>query len=192
MPAFEIAAALARLHRGDTPLLLPPTRPIPTGARVPRAQRAPRARAARAVRSPKPGRRASAFARPAQREMASDYAFETFRVEVGFAHGVKPGNLVGAIANEAGIDAKHIGRIDIRGDHALIDLPEGMPEELMQHLQQVWVSGQRLRIQRVVGDGGPRPKRSRFVPGEARPPAKPGHRGGAKPGGKPPRKPRPG
>ncbi len=53
---------------------------------------------------------------------------ETFRVEVGHAHGVLPGNIVGAIANEAGLDGKHIGYIDIREDHSFVDLPEGMPQ----------------------------------------------------------------
>lgn len=153
IPAIEIAAALAHLHRGDTPLLLPPD-PKPSHAREfrersERPERAPRERFEREERAPR--ERVEREPRP-QREMASDYAFETFRVEVGFVHGVKPGNLVGAIANEAGIEAKHIGRIDIRGDHALIDLPEGMPEDLMQHLQQVWVSGQRLRIRHASAE----------------------------------------
>jgi ATP-dependent RNA helicase DeaD len=153
IPAIEIAAALARLHRGDTPLLLPPDKPMPAPRefreRGERPERAPRDRFERDERAPRERTerddRAPREPRP-QREIAADYAFETFRVEVGHMHGVKPGNLVGAIANEAGIESKHIGRIDIRGDHALIDLPEGMPEDLMQHLQQVWVSGQRLRI----------------------------------------------
>ena len=153
IPAIEIAAALARLHRGDTPLLLPPDKPMPAARefreRGERPERTPRDRFEREERAPRERTerddRAPREPRP-QREIAADYAFETFRVEVGHMHGVKPGNLVGAIANEAGIESKHIGRIDIRGDHALIDLPEGMPEDLMQHLQQVWVSGQRLRI----------------------------------------------
>ena len=98
---------------------------------------------------------------------------ETFRVEVGHAHGVKPNNLVGAIANEAGLDSKHIGRIDIRDDHSLIDLPEGMPAELLAHLKKVWVAGQRLRISRDDGKpehasphahraGNKAPKKKRF------------------------------
>jgi len=74
--------------------------------------------------------------------------FETFRIEVGSAHGVQPGNIVGAIANEAGLDSKHIGRVDIRDDHSLVDLPDGMPPEIFKHLKKVWVSGQQLRITR--------------------------------------------
>ena len=47
---------------------------------------------------------------------------ETYRIEVGSVHGVKPGNIVGAIANEGGLDAGYIGHIDIRADYSLIDL----------------------------------------------------------------------
>ena len=100
---------------------------------------------------------------------AAKPGMETFRVEVGHAHGVKPGNIVGAIANEAGLDSKHIGRISIEDDYSLIDLPEGMPPELLSHLKKVWVAGQRLRISRNANADsgamrkhprtGPRPKR---------------------------------
>ena len=77
-----------------------------------------------------------------------DEGFETFRIEVGHDHGVKPGNIVGAIANEAGLDSKYIGRVDIQGDHSYVDLPAGMPPEIFKHLKKVWVSGQQLRITR--------------------------------------------
>ena len=83
---------------------------------------------------------------------------ERFRIEVGHKHGVKPGNIVGAIANEAEIDSEYIGRIDIQTDHSFIDLPEGMPKEVFKHLQGVWVSGERLRISRAAAKGPQRPK----------------------------------
>jgi ATP-dependent RNA helicase DeaD len=67
---------------------------------------------------------------------------------VGFAHGVKPGNIVGAIANEAGIDSKHIGRIEIYDDYSTLDLPADMPPDLLDHLKSVWVAGQQLNITR--------------------------------------------
>ena len=72
----------------------------------------------------------------------------TFRIEVGYDHGVKPGNIVGAVANEAGLESKHIGRIEIFEDHSLIDLPSGMPTDVMTHLKTVWCAGQQLRITR--------------------------------------------
>ncbi|WP_133498810.1 DEAD/DEAH box helicase [Cognatilysobacter terrigena] len=78
---------------------------------------------------------------------------ETFRVEVGHVHGVKPGNLVGAIANEADLESRFIGRIDIRDHFTLIDLPEGMPRETMEHLKRVRVAGQQLKLRR--DDGAP-------------------------------------
>ena len=93
--------------------------------------------------------------------------FETFRIEVGHAHGVQPGNIVGAIANEAGLDSKNIGRVDIRDDHSLVDLPEGMPTEIFKHLKKVWVSGQQLRITRggdVPDFGKPRKAHSAKPP----------------------------
>ena len=78
---------------------------------------------------------------------------ERFRIEVGNTHGVKPGNIVGAIANEAEIDSEHIGRIEIFDDYSTVDLPEGMPKELMRHLKKVWISGQRLQISRLKSSG---------------------------------------
>ena len=115
-------------------------------------------------------------ARPREREQG----METFRVEVGHVHGVKPGNIVGAIANEAGLESKHIGRIEIRDEHSLIDLPEGMPSELLTHLKKVWVAGQRLRIRRDDGTA-PDPLDDAL----ARPRPKPAHaKGKPKPRGK--------
>ena len=71
---------------------------------------------------------------------------QTYRIEVGHDHGVKPGNIVGAIANEAGIDSKHMGRIQINDDYSTIDLPEGMPKDIFMDLKSVRVAGQKLNI----------------------------------------------
>jgi len=60
-----------------------------------------------------------------------------------------PGNIVGAIANEAGIESQYIGRINIHDDYSLVDLPEGMPREIFNELKKVWVSGQQLKISRL-------------------------------------------
>ena len=72
----------------------------------------------------------------------------TFRIEVGHQHGVKPGNIVGAIANEAGMPAKYMGRIEIYDDFSTIDLPDDMTPELIDHLRTVWVAGQQLNMTR--------------------------------------------
>ncbi len=128
-----------------------------------------------------------------QRE--SDVGMETFRIEVGHVHGVKPGNIVGAIANEAELESRYIGRIDIRDDHSLIDLPQGMPREVMDHLKRVRVAGQQLRIVRADdadhGHGGQRPhghQADRGFDDDRRPPRGPRPHGG-KPHGGGPRKP---
>jgi ATP-dependent RNA helicase DeaD len=86
---------------------------------------------------------------------------ERFRLEVGAEHGVKPGNIVGAIANEAGLDGQHIGHIEINADFSLIDLPVGMPREVLRDLKKVWVCGQTLRITRLdkpLAQKEPKPK----------------------------------
>ena len=77
---------------------------------------------------------------------------DRYRIEVGHNHEVKPGNIVGAIANEADIESKYIGRISIYDDHSTIDLPENMPKEVLNTLKKVWVSGQQLKIS-IDGDG---------------------------------------
>ena len=74
---------------------------------------------------------------------------ETFRIEVGHQHGVKPANIVGAIANEAGLESRFIGRIDIHDGFSVLDLPKDMPEDVLSHLKKVWVSGQQLQMRRV-------------------------------------------
>jgi ATP-dependent RNA helicase DeaD len=83
---------------------------------------------------------------------------ETFRIEVGATHGIKPSNVVGAIANEAGIEGVHIGRVDIREDHSFVDLPEGMPKQIFKLLQKVLVAGREMRISKI-SEKPPKPPR---------------------------------
>ncbi|MDB5986097.1 MAG: helicase, partial [Nevskia sp.] len=93
-----------------------------------------------------------------------DVAKETYRIEVGEEHGVKPANIVGAIANEAGVDAAFIGRIDIRSDHSLVDLPVGMPKQIYRDLQKVWVCGKQLQLSRPDADGATsRPAKPKYA-----------------------------
>lgn len=75
-----------------------------------------------------------------------------YRVEVGADHGAKVGNIVGAIANEAGIDNQYIGRVKVLEDHSLIDLPEGMPKAIYKDLRKVWVCSRQLQISRFDAD----------------------------------------
>ena len=73
---------------------------------------------------------------------------ERFRIEVGWRDRVKPGNIVGAIANEAGLNGRSIGRIQIFDAHSLVDLPQGMPEDVFQGLRRLKVMNRELQISR--------------------------------------------
>ncbi|MBK1704807.1 DEAD/DEAH box helicase [Halochromatium glycolicum] len=167
VPALEIAAALAKLSIGDQPLLL---EAVPE---QPRRQREQRERG-QAPRHDSPKRSARQRSGPEQ-------GMERFRLAVGHRNGVKPGNIVGAIANEAGLDARHIGRIEIEDAFSFVDLPTGIPHEILQELKRTRVCGRPLAITRAGADDeqtGPRgkrqqrPKRSgpnRSAPGRSAP-----------------------
>ena len=189
VPAIEIAAALAKIAQGDQPLLLEPPAKREYTERPPREydrereHRGPRDNGDFADR--RPVREGMRQPRPHVTETGK----KTYRIEVGHEHGVKPGNIVGAIANEGGVDAKFIGRVSIRDDYSLIDLPDGMPVETFTHLKKVWVAQQQLHIKEWdgteqpqsgnSGGGAPRP-RGNFRPQGGRP--------GGSGGGKPPRR----
>jgi len=85
-------------------------------------------------------------------EHKAEHGMQTYRVEVGRSHGVEVKNIVGAIANEAGIDSKDIGRISLQDDFSTIDLPEGMPKDLFQQLQKVWVCNKQLNLSLATED----------------------------------------
>jgi ATP-dependent RNA helicase DeaD len=214
LPLIDIAAALAALAQGTTPLLLggktdrggeapdghppgvatpgvatrgggPPRAQVlerPQGlgrpqvlegpevsprARSPertpeRAQAPERSRPSELPRSaehrPRPDRSQPPETTRTPRSKAAGSLMETFRIEVGSAHGIRPSNVVGAIANEAGIEGVHIGRVDIRDDHSFVDLPEGMPKQVFKLLQKVLVAGRELRISKV-DEKPPKPPR---------------------------------
>ena len=103
------------------------------------------------------------------REHHDDTEMQTYRIEVGSVHGVKPGNIVGAIANEAGLEGKYIGRLVIREDHSFIDLPGGMPKEIFRTLQKVRVAGQQLQISLALKTQAERLRRERPTGGRPAP-----------------------
>lgn len=133
--ALEIAAALAKLVQGDTPLLMQNLPKKSYESREDRPQREDRSQ-----RDRKPKR---TFGSGANIEM------ELFRIEVGHNHGVKPGNIVGAIANETGIDGDHIARIRIEDNYSTVELPAGMPKELIEEMKKIRVAGQQLNISKM-------------------------------------------
>ena len=59
---------------------------------------------------------------------------------------------MGAIANESGLESRYIGRINIYDSHSTVDLPEGMPKEILRHLKKVSIAGKPLRISKVEGE----------------------------------------
>ncbi|QTR49637.1 DEAD/DEAH box helicase [Candidatus Thiothrix anitrata] len=161
VPAIEIAAALAKLVQGDAPLLLEEKKNHP--AYNPDSVRE------REQDQRKPGKRKANSAFSSDEETIP---MERFRIAVGRTHGVKPGNIVGAIANEAGLDSRYIGHIDIQDDFSLVDLPAGMPKDILGDLRRTRVAGQMLNIEPAGesaadyspsrtsgGGGGRRPER---------------------------------
>jgi len=165
VPVVDIAAALAALAQGKQPLVAK-TPAREKKSRESRAEKSrPEKKAHRKDRGPfadsgtdtarpEKGRARKSNAaepRPGGKPDVPPPAkdMERFRIEVGHKHDVKPGNIVGAIANEAELDSEYIGRIEIFEDYSTVDLPAGMPKELYKHLRGVWVSGQRLDISRT-------------------------------------------
>ncbi len=143
-PPTSYAERKAAAAAAGNPAARPPRAARPTRSEQPvRAERPLRPDDASAPRSfddaPRPKR--------APRE--ESVPMETFRVEVGYTHGVKPGNIVGAIANEAGVESSFIGRIEIENEYSLVDLPAGMPKEIFRDLQKVWVVGRQLKLSRL-------------------------------------------
>jgi ATP-dependent RNA helicase DeaD len=166
VPALEIAAALAMMARGGKPLLLDKSlekgwhedgaprperaeRPdrgdrFDRGDRPPREERAPREKKERVQRESEPG-------------------MQTYRIEVGYQHGVKPGNIVGAIANEGGVDSKFIGRIEIYDDYTVLDMPNDLPADRLEVIGGLRVAGQTLRIHRD-GEAAPAAPQAKAAP----------------------------
>jgi len=147
VPAEDIAAALAQLLQGDAPFLLQ-KKPQQTASQ----KRTDKIRD-RDERPPRQQRARTEHERPARKESPVEDGMDRFRIEVGHKHNVMPGNIVGAIANEAGIESQYIGRINIYDDYSLVDLPEGMPREIFNELKKVWVVGQQLKISRLTTAG---------------------------------------
>jgi len=76
----------------------------------------------------------------------SDQPWTKYRIEVGYSHGVRPGNIVGAITSESGLDGSDIGGIDIQTHFTTVDLPQDLSEGQIKILQHLKVAGQKLRL----------------------------------------------
>jgi len=170
VPAVEIAAALASLLQAGSPLLLKEGADGPTPAKA-------HARDGREHAAPRSSQR------------LSDEETETFRIEVGYTHGVKPGNIVGAITNVAGLEGWQIGHVDIREEHTFVGLPKDMPEAVMTALAKTRVAGQALRISTAT-EVPPKTPRKGSPKGRRKPASKPTRKPARKPARKPPKGPR--
>ncbi|MCW2791742.1 MAG: ATP-dependent helicase CsdA, partial [Nocardioides sp.] len=147
VPEADVAAALAVVMQGDTPLLLDPKaeRPVrqereysdSSGDRGQRPRKEFKDRGERPARKPR-GR--------------TDVPMATYRISVGKRHKVEPRQIVGAIANEGGLSRQDFGHIDIRGDHSLVELPAELPGDAWSKLSGTRISGKLIEL--TVDGGG--------------------------------------
>ncbi len=135
---IEIAAATARMYQGDKPLLLQVKPETHRAETAPFREFIPETFG----RKPAPGR-----SRGARRDdEEQEEGMERYRIEVGKAHGVQPGHIVGAISGETGMASKYIGRIRLYDEFSTVDLPQGMPEEMIRKLKTAWICRRQLEI----------------------------------------------
>ena len=167
IPMADIAAGLASQLQLERPLFpnLAPLDTSDSGSRD-RNERSDRGRERGRGERPERGRgdraeRGAKRDRPQQdRKQHDDVDMVTYRIEVGKNHGVMPKDIVGAIANEAGIDSQNIGRIKLEDDFSTVDLPDGMPKDIFQHLKnKVRVCQQPMKLS-LVGESKPQSRSS--------------------------------
>lgn len=133
--AVDAAAALALLLNQDKPWHQKIS--LPTPSKPAKEMR---------VKSFESNRPKNGLKPQGQKRFRDDYPQELFRLDVGRIHGVKPGNIVGAIANEAGLQSKFITGLKIHDDHSTVRLPKGMPKETVHDLNKAWVCGRQLKL----------------------------------------------
>jgi ATP-dependent RNA helicase DeaD len=178
MDPLDLAAALASLVQGDKPMFI-------SDAPEDRSRREPRERderSERGDRNDRPRREPREIIRKAAPDVQArplkgnpDVEMQRFFVGVGYDHGLKPGNLVGAIANEADLESSFIGHIEIFEQYSVVDLPDGMPENTLGVLKKARVCGQTLGLRPYSADmaiapreGGSRPERREGTGGRFR------------------------
>jgi ATP-dependent RNA helicase DeaD len=173
--AHEIAAALAFMAQREKPLQLQ-EKFIEKHERAPRENRDfIRDNTPRAIRNDTPRE----FKRDAPRERPERPArserpaasgghqpnMVRYRIEVGRNQEVSPKDIVGAIANEGNLQSRYIGRIELYPEFSTVELPDDLPQEMLDVLKEVRVRRTPLDIS-LAGDDVP-PQRSSA--GERRP-----------------------
>lgn len=94
-----------------------------------------------------------------------------YRVAVGRKDNIKPGNVLGAIANEAEISSEFIGAIQIFQDFTTVDLPDEMPKETIEILKKTRVFDKKLSIEELTEKNNttsPREKSDHFKKNSSR------------------------
>jgi ATP-dependent RNA helicase DeaD len=132
----DVAAALAIVAQGGTPLLL--SADDPRFARQPREERGS-PREGRSFKDDRPDR-------PERRPRDSSKRLASYRIEVGRRHRVEPRQIVGALANEGGLGRDDFGHIDIRTEFSLVELPADLPRETLDRLSATRISGKLIEI----------------------------------------------
>lgn len=139
---MQIAAAMALLAQGSDPLLI---KDQPAKQRKRKEQKEPKDDFGKSKSSHRhPKKEFSTKALPLKE--FPDLEMERFIVDAGYSHDLKPGNIVGAIANEADIESCYIGSIEIHDEFSTVDLPEGMPREVLEILQKARVAGRKMDL----------------------------------------------
>ncbi|EBK7657991.1 DEAD/DEAH family ATP-dependent RNA helicase [Salmonella enterica] len=142
-----LAAALLKMAQGERPLILPPDAPMrPKREFRDRDDRGPRERNDR-------GPRGDREERP-RRERRDVGDMQLYRIEVGRDDGVEVRHIVGAIANEGDISSRYIGNIKLFASHSTIELPKGMPGEVLQHFTRTRILNKPMNMQ-LLGDAVP-------------------------------------
>ncbi|WP_342323411.1 DEAD/DEAH family ATP-dependent RNA helicase [Kosakonia sp. BYX6] len=160
MDIETLAAALLKMAQGERPLILPPDAPMrPRREFRERDERFER-RGDRNDRAPR-GERAERGGEDRPRRERRDVGeMELYRIEVGRDDGVEVRHIVGAIANEGDISSRYIGNIKLFGTHSTIELPKGMPGEVLQHFTRTRILNKPMNMQ-LLGDAQPRERSER-------------------------------
>ncbi|PWC12076.1 DEAD/DEAH family ATP-dependent RNA helicase [Brenneria roseae subsp. americana] len=149
-----LAAALLKMAQGERPLILPPD---PVFDRRPRREFRDRDDAGRGDRRRDP-RDSRDGERPPRRERRDAGDMELYRIEVGRDDGVEVRHIVGAIANEGDISSRYIGNIKLFASHSTIELPKGMPGDLLSHFTRTRILNKPMNMQ-LLGDALPHERR---------------------------------
>ncbi|SJN13251.1 DEAD-box ATP-dependent RNA helicase CshA [Leucobacter sp. 7(1)] len=146
VPETDVAAALAVVAQGDTPLLL-------TDADDRKFERDRKQARAFLEEDPRAGRERPAREDRGPRERRSD--LKMYRIEVGHRQKINPGQIIGAIANEGGLTRDDFGRIQVRDDFSLVELPASLPASTLEKLGETRISGKLIEL---AEDRGPAPR----------------------------------